>query len=66
MKKQAFGKKLFLHRETLTVLNLERASGGSRPSMEGNCTANGTCTTLTSNNSNCSYGSDTNTQPLCN
>jgi|GEM_PF-6130349 len=67
MKKQAFGKKLFLNRETLTALDSMRAAGGAvvSGSYPTYCscapTCDGTCTTLTSNNSNCGR----NTQPLC-
>jgi hypothetical protein len=62
MKKQAFGKKLFLNRETLTLLDMQQVSGGTQSNGPTAC---GTCTTLTSDNSNCGYGSTTTTQPLC-
>lgn len=66
MKKQAFGKKLFLNRETLTSLDLGRVGGrvGGGTASTGP-TACGTCTTLTSNNTNCGYDATSNTQPLC-
>jgi hypothetical protein len=63
MKKQAFGKRLSLNRETLTQLDLGRVSAGT---ASNGPTACGTCTSLTSNNSNCGTDATSNTQPLCN